>query len=123
MVQEAEKYQHKTSPLASPTKSPSPMRKAGCHRLRLIAWCKRLRNMRPKMKQINPRWKRKMAWRTIASPCVTRSRKRNCRTNLRQMTKARLKAPCRRHSIGWTKTSWQKLQDKFEADDKSKIES
>merc|ERR1712027_47051 len=82
--------------------------KGGCHKPRLTAWCKRLKSMQPKMKQIKTKLKRRMVLRIIASRCATHCRRRSSKTSLRQMTKARLRQLCRRRLTGWTKISWQK---------------
>merc|ERR1712050_498929 len=47
------------NPLESPIKSRSQMRRAVCHKLRLIAWCKRLKNSALKMSRTSRKSKQK----------------------------------------------------------------
>merc|ERR1719220_2038590 len=113
MVQEAEKYRAEDES----NRSPSPMRRDGCLSRRLTAWCRKQKNTGQKMSRTDRRLKPKTAWKIIASPCATRSRRRSSRTSSRMETRRRLRKQCRRHWIGSTRTSSLRT-DEFEGKQK-----
>merc|ERR1712137_953928 len=68
---------HRTSQLASLTRLPLPMRNVVCLNQRLTEWSQKQRSIALRMRQTNPRLRRRMVLRTTVSRCATPCRRKN----------------------------------------------